>query len=96
MRKEKVVNILRVAKYLQENPDSYLRDISRNLNLSTSVVHRSLKELENFIITRSVNTELETKLPNLPVFIRLKDSITFEGIVNYFAKKKKLDEIVAI
>ncbi|MEM5801983.1 MAG: winged helix-turn-helix domain-containing protein [Candidatus Aenigmatarchaeota archaeon] len=88
-----MIKILKVAKYLEENPNSYLSDIARNLNLSTGAVHRALKELQEFIITRSISQELGMNLPNLPVLIRLKEGVTFEGLVKYFAKKKKLEEI---
>jgi hypothetical protein len=94
MRKDKLINIIKIAKYLEENPNSYLREIARNLNISPGSVHRALKEMEDFIETSSINQQFSTNLPNLPVFIRLKEGITADGLARYFARKEKLKKIV--
>ncbi len=92
MRRDKVSNILRVVKFLEENPDTYLREISRNLNLNPATVHRCLKEISEFIVAKPLADTMDG-LPNLPVLIRLKEGVTAEGIARFLKFKKKLGKL---
>lgn len=97
MRKEKLLNILAVARFVQNNPDTYLREIAKETKLSPSQVYRALQDMGDFIVTRSVNEELQSAidvpLPKLRTFIRLRQGVTVEGIIRFLGVKEKLQRI---
>jgi len=74
-------------KFIEENPDTYLREISRELNLSPSTVNLILKQVYDFIEKKSVG------LPNIPILIRLKEGKTPEGIIKFLKIKEKISLI---
>ena len=88
--KEKAIKII---KYIEDNPNTHLRDIARNLNINPATVHRVLKALSDFIEVTSINEQFNINLPNLPVFIRLKEGVTAEGIVKYLKIREKLEKM---
>ena len=88
--KEKAI---RIIKYIEDNPNTHLRDIARNLNINPATVHRVLKALSDFIEVTSINEQFNINLPNLPVFIRLKEGVTAEGIVKYLKIREKLGKM---
>lgn len=92
MRRNRLANIYRVAKFLEKNPDTYIREIARSLDMSPGTVHRVIKSIEEFVITRSVTEELRTSLPNLPIMIRLKPGVTAEGILRFLKFKERLSK----
>jgi DNA-binding Lrp family transcriptional regulator len=95
MRKDKITNIARIVKFLEQNPNTYLREISRNLNLSPSTVHACLKEISDFLIVKSVVDGIgNIDLPNLPLMIRLKEGVTAEGIIKFLRTKEKIEEVM--
>jgi hypothetical protein len=91
MKRERILNILRVARFIKDNPNTYLREIARRLNMNASVVHRTLKDIGDFIVPRSINEEIGANLPNMPIFIRLKEGVTPEGILKFLNLKEKLN-----
>jgi len=81
---------IKVIKFIEENPNTYLRDISRNLQMNPATVHRILKTLSPFLEFTSINQELKNvELPNLPTFVRLKEGYTLEGIMKFLEFKRK-------
>jgi len=58
--------------------------------MNPATVHRTLKDLENFIVTRAINQEVGGNLPNLPIMIRLKEGVTAEGIIRFLKIKEKI------
>lgn len=91
-RRSIIEKALKVLKYIEENPNTYLRDISRALEINPATVHRILKELSPFLEFTSVNERLKgIELPNLPTFIRIKEGYTVEGILRYLKVKEKLN-----
>ena len=93
MRKDRLRNIVRVVRFIQENPNTYLREIARELNLNPATVHRILKEIEEFLETEAVDGKVNLELPNLPVLLRLKKNVTVEGIIKYLKVKERLKGI---
>jgi hypothetical protein len=85
LRKNNLANTYKVLKYIEENPDTYLRDISRNLNLSPSIVYRILKKTSIFLETKSVG------ITHMPILIKLKQGATAEGIIKFLKIKEKLN-----
>ncbi|MDI6807188.1 MAG: winged helix-turn-helix domain-containing protein [Candidatus Aenigmarchaeota archaeon] len=93
-RPKKYSQILKIVKFLEENPNTYLREISRSLNISSSTVHRCLKEISEFLITKSVADGVGSlELPNLPIMIRLKQGVNAEGIIRFLRMKEKIENI---
>lgn len=90
MRKDRVKNVIRIVKFIQENPNTHLREISRELGLNPATVHRILKEIEEFLVMEAVDSKVEMELPNLPVLIRLKEGVTPEGIIRFLKIKDKI------
>jgi hypothetical protein len=92
MKRQRILNIIRVTRFIKDNPDVHLREIARSLNMNTSVIHRTLQDIGDFITSRSVNEEIGVGLPNMPVFLRLKDGVTPEGILKFLNVKEKLEQ----
>ncbi len=91
IRRDSIEKLVRIVKFIEENPNTYLRDISRNLGINPATVHRVLKLINDFIEVTSINDKIEANLPNLPLFIRLKEGVTTEGIVKFVATRQKLE-----
>ncbi|HLC59499.1 MAG TPA: hypothetical protein VJH34_03165 [archaeon] len=88
-----IENVARVAKFIELNPDTHLREIARELKLHPYVVERCLKDMSEFIVYRSVNEQLGGEgLPNLPIYIKLKEGVTAEGIVRFLMVRNKIKE----
>lgn len=92
MRKDKMVNTIKIIKFIEQNPGTHIREIARSLSLNPATVHRILKEMQEFLTFRSLNYEVDRPLPNMPTLIRLKDGVTAEGILRYLRVKEKLKE----
>jgi DNA-binding MarR family transcriptional regulator len=90
---DKKAQILRIVKFLEENPNSYLREIARTLNLNPAIVHRCLKEINDFIITEPVIKSSIDSLPNLPIMIRLKEGVTVDGILRFLQIRERIDRL---
>ncbi len=90
-----IEEILAIVKFIKNNPGCYLREIARNLNLSPAVVRKRLKEISEFLkfVPLKRKLDADVNLPNLPVFIYLKDGITLSGIKRYLEIKKKLGSL---
>ena len=93
MRKKNIVNIVKVAKFIETNPNTYLREIARQLNMNPAIVHRTLKDINDFLVTRSFNDEIEARLPNIPVLLKLKENVNTEGILKFLKIKDMLGEV---
>jgi DNA-binding Lrp family transcriptional regulator len=90
-KENKVKSILRIVKFLEENPNSHLREIARALNLNPAIVHRCLKEINDFITVEPIIRSSADSFPNLPVMIRLKEGVTVEGILRFLKIKEKIE-----
>jgi len=82
--------LIKVLKFIEENPRTYLREISRELKISPSTVYSCLKEISEFLELSSPLGKEDIELPNLPISIKLKDGYTAEGILRYLKFKKML------
>jgi len=75
--------LIKVLKFIEENPGTYLREISRELKISPSTVYSCLKEISEFLELSSPLGKEDIELPNLPISIKLKQGYTAEGIIRY-------------
>jgi len=82
--------LLKILKFIEENPGTYLREISRELKISPSLVYSCLKEVNEFLELSSPIGKEDIELPNLPISIKLKQGYTAEGIIRYLRFKKML------
>ena len=82
--------LLKVLKFIEENPGTYLREISRELKISPSIVYSCLKEVSEFLELSSPIGKEDVELPNLPISIKLKQGYTAEGITRYLKFKRML------
>jgi predicted transcriptional regulator with HTH domain len=82
--------LLKILKFIEENPETYLREISRELKISPSLVYSCLKEVNEFLELSSPIGKEDIELPNLPISIKLKQGYTAEGIIRYLRFKKIL------
>lgn len=93
MRKSRLISIIKVAKFIESNPNTHLREISRQLIMNPAIVHRALGDIEEFLVTRSFNEEIGSGIPNMPVLVRLKENVTTEGILKFLKVKNMLEEV---
>ena len=82
--------LMKVLKFIEENPGTYLREISRELKISPSMVFSCLKEVSEFLEVSSPIGKEDIELPNLPISIKLKQGYTAEGIVRYLRFRRIL------
>jgi hypothetical protein len=82
--------LLRILKFIEENPGTYLREISRELKISPSLVYSCLKEVNEFLELSSPIGKEDIELPNLPISIKLKQGYTAEGIIRYLRFRRML------
>jgi DNA-binding Lrp family transcriptional regulator len=82
--------LIRILKFIEENPGTYLREISRELKISPSLVYSCLKEVSEFLELSSPIGKEDIELPNLPISIKLKQGYRAEGIIRYLRFKKML------
>jgi len=82
--------LLKILKFIEENPGTYLREISRELKISPSLVYSCLKEVNEFLELSSPIGKEDIELPNLPISIKLKQGYTAEGIIRYLRFRKML------
>lgn len=82
--------LFKVLKFIEENPGTYLREISRELKISPSIVYSCLKEVSEFLELSSPIGKEDVELPNLPISIKLKQGYTAEGIMRYLRFKRML------
>jgi hypothetical protein len=82
--------LIRILKFIEENPGTYLREISRELKISPSLVYSCLKEVNEFLELSSPIGKEDIELPNLPISIKLKQGYRAEGIIRYLRFKKML------
>jgi len=80
--------LFKVLKFIEENPGTYLREISRELKISPSTVYSCLKEVSEFLELFSPIGKEDIELPNLPISIKLKQGYTAEGIIRYLRFRK--------
>lgn len=86
----KQAKLLTILKFIEQNPGTCLREIARALRLNPAVVHRSLREVQNFLVFQPISQQLDLTSANLPVMIRLKEGVTPEGIMRYLRVREKL------
>jgi DNA-binding MarR family transcriptional regulator len=94
VRIDKRTQILRIVKFLEENPNTHLREIARTLNLNPAIVHRCLKEINDFIVTEPLIKSSIESFPNLPIMIRLKDGVTADGILRFLLVKERVNRFI--
>jgi len=82
--------LIKVLKFIEENPGTYLREISRELKISPSAVYSCLKEVSEFLDLSSTIGKEDIELPNLPISIKLKQGYTAEGIIRYLRFRRML------
>jgi predicted transcriptional regulator len=82
--------LFKVLKFIEENPGTYLREISRELKISPSLVYSCLKEVSEFLELSSPIGKEDIELPNLPISIKLKQGYTAEGIIRYLRFRRML------
>jgi hypothetical protein len=82
--------LLKILKFIEENPGTYLREISRELKISPSLVYSCLKEVNEFLELSSPIGKEDIELPNLPISIKLKQGYTAEGIIRYLRFRRML------
>ncbi len=86
-RKEAIYKIL---KFIELNPGTYLREISRELKINPSLVYSCLKEVSQFLDLSSPIGIEDLELPKLPISIKIKEGYTAEGILRYLKFKEIL------
>ncbi|OYT42536.1 MAG: hypothetical protein B6U78_01050 [Candidatus Aenigmarchaeota archaeon ex4484_224] len=91
LKKPTIAKMIKIVKYIEENPNTYVRDIARNLGMNPATVHRILKHLNEFLEFVSLSNRVDANLPNLPVFIRLKEGVTADGIIKFIIAKNELE-----
>lgn len=84
--------ILRVAGYIHNNSNTYAREISKELKLSTSVVSNAIRKIDYFIERKDLNEILQphakdVPLPRLPILLNLKKGTTPDKIKRYLRLK---------
>ena len=82
--------LLKILKFVEENPGTYLREISRELKISPSLVYSCLKEVNEFLELSSPIGKEDIELPNLPISIKIKQGYTAEGIIRYLRFRRLL------
>jgi DNA-binding Lrp family transcriptional regulator len=82
--------LFKVLKFIEENPGTYLREISRELKISPSLVYSCLKEVNEFLELSSPIGKEDIELPNLPISLKLKQGYTAEGIIRYLRFRRML------
>jgi len=80
-----------IVKFLEENPGTYVREISRKLKINPAIVHYCLKEISEFIEVITPSEIFSMNLPNLPLQIKIKNGYTSEGILRILRIKKILE-----
>lgn len=80
-----------VIKFIEENPGTHLREISRKLRINPGIVHLCLKEVSEFIEIITPKEIYNLDLPNLPNQLKLKDGYNSEGILRVIKVKKVLN-----
>lgn len=91
MQKRRLANILKVARFISENPDTWLREISRGLSMSPGRVSSHLKDLGPFLERKDL-VPAGTSLPNLPVLLNLKPGVDEKVIIRGLKLRKALRE----
>lgn len=81
--------LLRILKFIEENPNTHIRGIAEVLKSHPETVRRMLKRVSEFIEFQSFSDKTGN-LPNLPVLIKLKEGVTAEGISRYLRVRDKL------
>jgi len=82
--------LFKILKFIEENPGTYLREISRELKISPSTVYSCLKEVNEFLELSSPIGKEDIELPNLPISIKIKQGFTAEGIMRYLRFRRML------
>ena len=82
--------LFKVLKFIANNPGTYLREISRELKISPSLVYSCLKEVSEFLELSSPIGKDDVELPNLPISIKIREGFTAEGILRYLKFKRIL------
>jgi hypothetical protein len=84
--------LYKVVKFIENNPDTYVREIARSLNIHMEIVRRCLKTLSEFIETREF-ADPQLNLPQLPILIRLKEGYTAEKVIKAINIIKKIESL---
>ncbi len=94
MRRDRVENIVKVVKFIQQSKSTYFREISRNLGLNLRITKEILDYIEPFLTKESVGNNLGMNLPNLPVIIRLKDDFSWDKLEKHIADRERGDRLI--
>ncbi|MFH7880660.1 MAG: hypothetical protein QXI09_01485 [Candidatus Aenigmatarchaeota archaeon] len=79
-----------ILKFIEENPGTHLREISRKLKINPAIVYYCLKEVSEFIEVLTPTDVFSFELPNVPIQIKIKDGYDTEGIMRVIKIKKML------
>ena len=94
LRKDEAINIIKVVKFIQQNPDTYLTEIVRQLGLSKKTVIKCLRYLDRFLIKTDLKAQFPTPTPNLPIYLRIKEPFSFDELQRDIGKKLKFQRIM--
>ena len=89
MKKPNLQNILRVAKYISKNPDTWVNDIARELDLYPITVLRYVNVLDP-LIERKELAPMDAGLPNLPVLLKFRGKFSEERILRFLKLRKTI------
>lgn len=82
--------LYKIVKFIENNPGTYLREISRSLNMHTEIVRRCLKTLSQYVDIKEFGDQ-NFSLPQLPMLISMKEGYTAEGIIRTINVMRKLE-----
>ncbi|MEM5875062.1 MAG: hypothetical protein QXW01_01545 [Candidatus Aenigmatarchaeota archaeon] len=80
-----------ILKFIEENPGTHLREISKELKINPAIIHYCLKDISEFIDIITPKDIFGFELPNIPIQIKLKEGYNTEGILKVLKIKKMLN-----
>ncbi|MEM5802806.1 MAG: hypothetical protein QXO57_02510 [Candidatus Aenigmatarchaeota archaeon] len=95
-RKDEIINWIKVAKFIQTYPNTYLTEICRELELDKKTVIKALKKLEKFLIKTKVKDLVPVPVPNLPIYLRFKEGFNLQQLEQELARQKKVEKIMEV
>ena len=94
MRRDRVENIIKVVKFIQQSKSTYFREISRNLGLNLRITKEILDYIEPFLTREPVGNNLGMNLPNLPVIIRLKEDFSWDKLEKHIQDTERGEKLI--